>query len=1449
MSANSAGSPSDDVVEARQDENSQESDEKTFGDPWNEMNNENAQQQNNVRNQQRANVQEEVQTGVKKRGGDGQTETELDLTNAGGNNGNIAVPIKNLVNFAGKGRDVKERRQAAFGFAHFSTEKETANQIAQFKNNYGIDALLSLLDGNDNICRRYASLALGNLVSNPDIAEVCIEYGTLEAMLPLAIDQETDLETRRYCMLAVANMAADTSTHPVVLQSLDHIILLIDSADDEIQKCACLCLQNLASSPGIVLRLQDSIQPLVNVISITKGKRIPLPDTKLHACAALRGLCFADILRLKIINEGCLRAFLSIIDKPPSDHILVEIAAILCGFSSLYETHIDLIQPTVLNGIFLLAMGDIVESQQYSSTCIANLASNTANHQKLIDCNAIPNLLIMCDYHDPKVKSSSTRALSNFASDVSRHEALMKHENLLPTMIRVLNSSDSYNNMFSALFFAILSDNSDLHEELCTPQLIQPLFHLSIMPESMLQCRRYSLLALANLASHGQSHPFILSEIEIQLNAFFSIADIQTPRDFDKESLEYFGLLLSNLAQNVNSHELLAQPAVLTKILNLVDFTKQTNLSVTLNVVSFLLKLLSPNEDIQIRVCSMFLETLCVVLLVFVQPSYIDQILYPHSKTPSEDDDVQTHLHSPIDEEHTVRLQQLKSIDNTTSSIPTTPTTAKPNDIEQHDIISSLPEIRPGTAAHQAVMNASDSAIEELIFMVSAFVSQVTATKHIRIDSYSQLLWKKFVVPILGLMLHDSRHQDIQIHAINALANLRDIKVAIETMVYHIIPDTDNITILYLILRCVQSSCVDIHASALRLISGITANKTAANRLIKSHSVHLIAPFVRSPHTALRKYAFISLANYASHPNGVILLKDVNLIKCFLNVAIDESSDVEEMRAVLFALANASFHKENSKSIADSGILILKTLLDYVAIQDAMIWEYGALLLANVSEHLANHIMFSYHDIIQMVLLLAGNNQHPVSDTNDETGEDNTNHYKFQTATNTGASEVTLPGTSTHQCIINALKCLRNLCFAENHLNILMECNLLSYLNLFLVNFRKKLQFNQYSIEIDRQIASVIYNISSHEECIDYVTKYNLAFQATKLLMSNQIITRRNTARGLVNIASNIPSGPELFLTDEIFDYILNSLKFTEDLELYHCISLVLGYVLQSDSVQQGRLDPTTYSRHIKTMLNTDNRQVQLAALWATSTGSECLIQHSADMIRTIGKLAEPQLLSSNNIGARNVIARSAAGQRPSTVQSTRSGASLNSAPTATRMVSDDMMGTVITSDLKRQDFKRFGETLELIQTVRRRALLTLVNYSANRKNSRLIIDNCKNVIDIAFNLGKACDDFQVVLFNALLLSNLSANNCTSIHNSMVDSNDVAALDLYFGYTNESIQVYAIRTMQQLVATEKHARVVVIAERIIPLLCLIGAKENVPINREIAALFQLRIIIRCDSSF
>eukprot|EP01084_Bolivina_argentea_P154510 269337_1 len=130
--------------------------------------------------------------------------------------------------------------------------------------------------------------------------------------------------------------------------------------------------------------------------------------------------------------------------------------------------------------------------------------------------------------------------------------------------------------MFCALFFSILCANHSLHDILCIAEIIQPLFHLIVLQrdDDQIETIRYSVLALANIAHCGQSHPFILSEIEIQMNSFFSLALF----DKDTETQRYFGLLLSNLAENVNAHALLSTPVALGKIVSLLEADLESNI-------------------------------------------------------------------------------------------------------------------------------------------------------------------------------------------------------------------------------------------------------------------------------------------------------------------------------------------------------------------------------------------------------------------------------------------------------------------------------------------------------------------------------------------------------------------------------------------------------------------------------------------------------------------------------------------------------------------------------------------------------------------------------------------------------------------------------------------------------------------------------------------------------
>ena len=90
----------------------------SVGDPWQSMNVEEEledQKEREVRRKKKQNELLDIDTNQLK----WDDETGL------------VVPIKNLVNFAGRGRDIKERRQSAFEFAHFSTEESSQKRTAE----------------------------------------------------------------------------------------------------------------------------------------------------------------------------------------------------------------------------------------------------------------------------------------------------------------------------------------------------------------------------------------------------------------------------------------------------------------------------------------------------------------------------------------------------------------------------------------------------------------------------------------------------------------------------------------------------------------------------------------------------------------------------------------------------------------------------------------------------------------------------------------------------------------------------------------------------------------------------------------------------------------------------------------------------------------------------------------------------------------------------------------------------------------------------------------------------------------------------------------------------------------------------------------------------------------------------------------------------------------------
>lgn len=125
-------------------------------------------------------------------------------------------------------------------------------------------------------------MGVGNLATNLGNQEKIINEGALQPLLSLARRDNGDLESQRYAVFALTNVAATRSNHARLIGAgvCELMAALLEADDVEIRNSAAFCVGNFASNPDNHATLLDEgvLGPLINLVASA--------DPQVLSCAA-----------------------------------------------------------------------------------------------------------------------------------------------------------------------------------------------------------------------------------------------------------------------------------------------------------------------------------------------------------------------------------------------------------------------------------------------------------------------------------------------------------------------------------------------------------------------------------------------------------------------------------------------------------------------------------------------------------------------------------------------------------------------------------------------------------------------------------------------------------------------------------------------------------------------------------------------------------------------------------------------------------------------------------------------------------------------------------------------------------------------------------------------------------------------------------------------------------
>jgi Armadillo/beta-catenin-like repeat len=341
--------------------------------------------------------------------------------------------------FVMRSMSVDVQREAVRGIANISAEYAYTAAIASAG---AIVPLVSMLSSPDFLCQRYAAMGCGNLATNLANQERLMHEGAMQPLLSLAKRDNGDLESQRFAVFALTNVAATRANHAQLARAgvVALVCELLQADDVELRDCAAFCVANFASNPDChaMLSQQDVLPALIRLAGCDDVR------AQLRATSALRGLSVDEQLRVDIVTRGGLTPLLKL-TRSNDVELQLEVLAALCNLSlsgCVGANPLAFLNAVDAQSLVSFLCSADVTYRLFGAVTLGNIAAHDQLRTPLAAAGAIAPLVAVADSADLETQRCIAYALCNLCADASRRSSVV-NEGGLPPIISLACSDDS----------------------------------------------------------------------------------------------------------------------------------------------------------------------------------------------------------------------------------------------------------------------------------------------------------------------------------------------------------------------------------------------------------------------------------------------------------------------------------------------------------------------------------------------------------------------------------------------------------------------------------------------------------------------------------------------------------------------------------------------------------------------------------------------------------------------------------------------------------------------------------------------------------------------------------------------------------------------------------------------------------------------------------------------
>ncbi|CAH2354712.1 vacuolar protein 8 [[Candida] railenensis] len=255
--------------------------------------------------------------------------------------------------------------------------------------------------------------------------------GPLRALSTLVYSENIDLQ--RSAALAFAEIT-EKDVREVNRDVLEPILILLQSADSEVQRAACGALGNLAvnNENKILIVEMGGLEPLIRqMMSINI-------EVQCNAVGCITNLATQDDNKSKIAKSGALIP-LTKLAKSKDIRVQRNATGALLNMTHSGENRQELVNAGAVPVLVSLLSNEDADVQYYCTTALSNIAVDEGNRKKLAttEPNLVSQLVKLMDSPSPRVQCQATLALRNLASD-SGYQVEIVRSGGLPHLVQLL---------------------------------------------------------------------------------------------------------------------------------------------------------------------------------------------------------------------------------------------------------------------------------------------------------------------------------------------------------------------------------------------------------------------------------------------------------------------------------------------------------------------------------------------------------------------------------------------------------------------------------------------------------------------------------------------------------------------------------------------------------------------------------------------------------------------------------------------------------------------------------------------------------------------------------------------------------------------------------------------------------------------------------------------------